>query len=748
MSAILSQQRRRIAERTLHFLDLLDLLRREARWIIGTLAAVTLAGALYAWVATPIYRSDLLIEVEEGGGGAAQGLMGALSSALEVKSSGDTEMEVLRSRMVIGAAVDRVHYDIDAEPQRLPLLGSMLARGSDTLSTPGLLGFGGYTWGNESIAVDRLSVPPAMVGKPFVVTLLEGECVRVDGPADAGSREGRIGDPISMTSSEGGITLVVRAVHARPGAKFVVRSFSRQDTIAELQRQLVIFQKGKQSSVISVTLDGARAHRIAAFLQAMGQVYLQQNSERRAVEAESSLAFLERQLPELKRQLESSEDALLQFRRKSDATDLSEQGKLMLAESVALQARISQLAQERQAQLVHNTAAHPNVVALDAQAAQLQGEMKQLRKKLDTLPANEQAVIRLTRDVRVNSELYTAMLNSIQQLRITKAGKVANVRLLDNAEPAETPVKPRRVLVLLGAALLGAVLGLCVALLRGLGRQPVTQPGHVEELLGTVVYAVIPQSKAQKRRDRFTRRAQVSEGDVHPPLAISDAQDAVVESLQNLRMGLQIRLLEARNRVVLITGATPGVGKSFVSTNLAVVLATSGLRVLLIDADLRKGTLHNSFAYPVWPDLISLLQGNSSVDEVIHASGTPGLDLLLSTRKQAATVDLKQTSSFVQCIEEVADRYDVVLIDSAPVLPVADTLALARCAGTILAVARYGDTSEGELIELQARLARVGASLDGVLINDMQYDLQGTRYGRYGMDGYGKTAAANTTPSV
>lgn len=748
MSAILTQQRRRIAERTLHFLDLLDLLRREARWITGTLVAVTLAGALYAWMATPIYRSDLLIEVEEGSGGAAQGLMGALSSALEVKSSGDTEIEVLRSRMVIGAAVDQVHYDIHAEPKRLPLLGGVFSRGSDTLSTPGLLGFGGYAWGNESIAMDRLSVPSALLGKPFVVTLLEGDRVRVDGPADAGSREGRIGDPVSMASTDGAITLVVRSVHARPGAKFVVRSFSRQDTIAELQSQLVIFQKGKQSSVVSVSLDGAHPERIAAFLQAMGQVYLHQNSERRAVEAESSLAFLERQLPDLKRQLESSEDALLQFRRKSDATDLSEQGKLMLTESVALQARISQLAQERQAQLVHNTSAHPSVVALDAQAAQLQGEMKQLRKKLDMLPANEQAVIRLTRDVRVNSELYTAMLNSIQQLRITKAGKVANVRLLDNAEPAETPVKPRRALVLLGSVLLGAVLGLCVALLRGLGRQPVTQPGHVEELLGTVVYAVVPESKAQKRRDRLSRRARPADGDVRVPLAIDDAQDAVVESLQNLRMGLQIRLLEARNRVVLITGATPGVGKSFVSTNLAIVLATSGLRVLLVDADLRKGTLHNSFAYPAWPDLVSLLQGNASSDEVIRPSGVAGLDVLLSTRKQATAMDLKQTTRFTQCIEEVADRYDVVLIDSAPVLPVADTLALARCAGTVLAVARYGDTSEGELVELQARLARVGASLDGVLINGMQYDLQSTRYGHYGMDGYGKVAAANTTPSA
>jgi tyrosine-protein kinase Etk/Wzc len=111
-------------------------------------------------------------------------------------------------------------------------------------------------------------------------------------------------------------------------------------------------------------------------------------------------------------------------------------------------------------------------------------------------------------------------------------------------------------------------------------------------------------------------------------------------------------------------------------------------------------------------------------------------------------MDLKQTTRFTHCIEEVADRYDIVLIDSAPILPVADTLALARCAGTVLAVARYGDTSEGELVELQARLARVGASLDGVLINGMQYDLQSTRYGHYGMDGYGKVTVANTNPSA
>ncbi|MGC1546951.1 MAG: polysaccharide biosynthesis tyrosine autokinase [Rhodanobacter sp.] len=731
--------RRDTSTHAIDLIGLLDVLWRAWRLIAITTTAIFGLGVCYAWLATPVYESDLLVQIENSGDNAGTELLGSLSSFLGVKSSDDAEIEILRSRRVIGAAVDQTHYDILAEPSRFPIMGNLIARGRSDLSEPGLFGFGGYAWGGESIELDRFQAPAALYDEPFsLVVLGDGRYhfYRVSLFGMASDYVGQVGETAHVKTDAGEVILNVKAIHALPGTHFKLRRLSRQLTVADLQQHLGVIDKAKEAGIIAVSLQSTRPQRATALLKSLGESYVRQNSEQKSEEAEKSLTFLEQQLPALKSELRVSEDALLKYRDEHGAVDLSESAKLSMGQAAALQTRISLLEQDRQAKLQQFTRVHPAVVAIDSQVALLKREMQGLDAQIKILPRTEQDVMRLTRDVRVNTDLYVAMLNSMQQLRLLRAGKVGNVRIVDNAELPEQPIKPRRALVVLGSLLLGMFAGICIALLRSLWKGAVTDPRDIEQLLDTAVQATVPVSKQQARSDRLSLRHLRMGTASRVPVALSHPQEPAVESLRGLSIAVQLRIFDARNALVLFTSPTQGIGKSFVTANLAVLLAKAGRRVLLIDGDLRKGALHRAFGASESRGFATLLQGKSSLSEVVQPTGIAGLDLLSTGAKPANPTELLQDSRLGGCLAEALANYDITLIDTAPLLPVADTMLLAKQAGTVYAVARYGVTSEGELIETRARLARAGIEFDGVVLNGVLPSLHGSQYGQYGYASY------------
>lgn len=725
-------------ENAIDLIAVLDMLWRSRGLVLKTAASIFLLGAAYAFLATPVYRSDLLVQIENNSDNAGTQLLGSLSDFLGVKSTDDAEMQILRSRRVVGAAVSRTRYDIHAAPKRFPLIGGLLA--GNAPSRPGLFGLGGYAWGNEWIEVDRFDTSPELYGERFTITgMVDGRyrlsSSHLDKPA-----VGVLGQPLHVATDGGVATLVVKAIHAAPSTQFQLRRYSRQQTIANLQDQLGIVDKAKDAGVITVSLESTCPRRSAHFLNALGEAYVRLNSEQKAEQAQKSLEFLEQQLPSLKQELQTSEDALLAYRNKHKAIDLSESAKLQLGQVVALQTRVSLLEQDRRAKLQELTPKHPEMVIIDNQIGGLQRELRDIDADLKRLPATEQALVRLTRDVRVNTELYVAMLNSMQQLRLLRAGKVGNVHVVDQADVQELPVKPRRPLVILGALLFGLLAGVCAALLRALWKGSVTDPRELERLLDVPVAATVPLSKHQAGTRRDHLRRLRGEVDQPSPLAITHPHEPVVESLRGLAISLQLGLHGARNKVVVMTSPTPRIGKSFVSANLAVLLARAGQRVLLIDGDMRKGVLHKIFRVSGTPGLAQILRGELAPALAIQPSGIEGLDVICNGPPAADSAELLQGRHIVVALEAATAAYDVVLVDTAPLLPIADTVLLARHAGLVYAVARYGITTESELVELRARLDRAGVGLDGVVLNGVEASLQGAAYATYG---YGYTGVAS-----
>lgn len=722
--------------------DEIDLVRYldvilASRWLIASIAGVVLAlGVAYAFLARPVYQADILVQVEDSPN-SANSLLGDVSSLFDVKALATAEIEIIRSRMVVGKAVDNLRLYISARPSYFPFVGAWIAGRSGGLSEPGLFGFGGFAWAKESIDVVQFDVPASVEGEKFKLTALGEGRYRLEQPSLDTPLEGRVGQVLKASQSVGTITLLVTDLKAKPGIVFDLVRSSQLQTIESLQNQLKIAEKGKQSGIIGASLDGTNPKLTANILNEIGEEYVAQNIKRKAAEAEKSLVFLGDMLPQLKAELERAEVKYNEMRNKRNTFNLSEEGKAFLTESVATETGLLELKQKRTELLTRFTATHPGVQALDQQIAAMNAKVASMAARMKTFPNVEQDTMRLMRDVQVNNDLYVGLLNNMQQLKLVKAGKVGNVRLLDNARVPEQPIKPKKSLTVLLAAIVGLLAGIVAAFVRDALYGGITDSQDIEQHTGLSVYATVPLSVAQAaltEEIRQRKRGQFVLADRNP-------NEPSIESLRSLRTALQFAMLDADNNRVLLTGPTPGVGKSFISANLSVVMATGGKRVLLIDADMRKGHLNQYFGKDRNNGLADVLIGNASFEQAVHRDVFENLDFLSTGGLPPNPAELLFNERMVKLLEEIGQQYDLVLIDTPPVLAVSDTAVLAARCGTVFLVTRFEKTTIGEVNESAKQLRQANADVNGVVFNGLDPNAYrygyGSKYGRYRYAYYG-----------
>ena len=715
------------------------------RWLVaGIAAAVFAAGAAYALLARPIYASNLLIQVEDSTGGA-DSLLGSVSSLFDGKIQAAAEIEILQSRMVVGHAVKNLRLYIDAAPKRFPLIGKAIAARAHGLSRPGLFGFGGYGWGTESIEIGTFDVPKTFEGDRFELTALPDGRFRLENGDLDQPIEGALGQLVESTQAGGTFRIRVDALHARPGAVFQVERHSELKTLQRLQKHLTVSEIRKQSNVINVSLKGEDPDTVANILNTIGTAYVAQNVKRKSAEAEKSLAFLENVAPQLKQNLEQAEAKYNAMRRKRGTFDLGIEAQAYLQDSIATQATLLALQQKRAEASTRFAAGHPEMQALDRQIDGAKQKIDGLSARLRAFPDIEQDELRLRRDVEVGNEMYVGVLNNIQQLRLVSAGKVGNVREVDNAPVPEEPVEPRKALILALSAILGVMLGVTAAVARESLFGGVKDSSDIERRTGLSVYGTIPDSPMQRTAAALAARR----GYIPSLLANESPSDAAIESLKSLRTALGLTLLDANNNRVLLTGPSPGVGKSFVSANLAAVMAAAGHRVLLIDADMRRGHLHDSFGVPSAPGLSDLLTGRVSLQDATRHGVSKGLDFIPTGAASQSTSELLLGESTTRLLDEMSAAYDVVIIDTPPVLAVADASILAPHCATTFLVTRARQTTIDEIAESAKQLNRISSGLLGVLFNGIDTRAFGyrTRYGAYRYAPYGATEA-NDAPAT
>ncbi len=699
-----------------------------SRWLIAGITAATLFfGILYAFLARPIYQADSLIQVEQNDT-AANNALSEMAALFNVQSPASAEIEILRSRLVIGRAVDDLRLHLNARPEYLPLVGRWLASRSDKLSDPSLPGFKGYVWGAESIRLDRLDLPAHLEGVSLTL-IATPDGYAVHGPEGRELARGKVGELVSF-ELEGDVGQIrIAELKARQGARFVVTRQSRISMIKSLQGSLEISEKGKQSGVLSAVITGTDPQRITRILNAIGQAYVEQNIERKAAEAEKSLAFLDDFLPELKSKMDEAADRYTAFRDEHGTFDLGTEGSLSLNTSVELQAQLFSLEQKRRELAALYTAEHPEMRVVDRQIAAVRQEIEDVSEKISALPNLEQQLLTLMQDVKVNGELYVNLLNSAQQLRLVKEGKIGNVRVVDIAVAPSQPIKPNKPLILSVALLLGLMLGVGAAFLRNMMRPGIKDPADIESALGLHVFATVPHTARQTELHRMIDERRKG---THV-LAATTPGDPAIESLRSLRTALQFALLDAPNNIVLFSGPTPSIGKSFTSVNFAVVLGAAGKRVLLVDADLRKGYVHQYFGQERANGLSELISGAITVEQAIRPNVLPNVDLIATGVLPPNPAELLLSPLAPDTLETLARRYDVVLLDTTPILAVSDAMALASHAGAVFLLARAEVTTLGELEESAKRLRQSGARINGVIFNDLSAASRryGGKYGSY-----------------
>jgi len=702
----------------------------EARWLVlGITAAVFALGLFYIIAAAPIYRSDTLLQVED----TKPTLSGLddISSVLTGEVPAVREIEIIRSRSIIGAAIDQLGLTIKAAPDYFPVIGASAARKYDEvgkLASP-VWGLSSYSWGGERINVQRLDVPREIEGEDLTLVAGKDGKYKLYGPDNELLVNGEV-DQLSSgkTEDKQNIDVFVVDLFARPGTKFNLVRYSKERMVEELQKDLDIQEKGRKSGILQIALEGKDPALTAKILDAIANTYLRQNAERKSVEAERTLQFLNKQLPQLKSTLDDAETNLNNYRAKSGKIDLTLETQAILDQSADIEKSIQGLQLEKTKLQQRFTSNHPSILGINKQIADLQSDKAKMEKEIKSLPATEQQSVRLTRDVKVANELYLLLLNKAQELKVVKAGTVGNVRILDTAIVPTTPVKPKKAQTILLSLFGGAFFAIVVALIRKGLFYGLEDPNEIEKKLGIPVYASILHSGTQTRLEKKLRRAN---SDELPILAVKAGDDLTIEALRSLRTSLQFALMKSKNNVIAFGGPAPGIGKSFVSVNFSHVLADTGKRVLLIDADMRKGHLYRYFSYGREKGLSEVLSGTVSLSDAVKKTQHENVYFLSCGVIPPNPSELLTSKEFAMLIESVEKNYDLVVIDTPPILAVTDATIVGRMAGIFFMILESRKHRIGEVEHTLKRMEQNGTYVQGIIMNNVNAALSKYGYGAY-----------------
>ncbi|WP_258223950.1 polysaccharide biosynthesis tyrosine autokinase, partial [Stenotrophomonas sp. HMWF003] len=593
------------------------------------------------------------------------------------------------------------------------------------------MGLSRYGWGGETLKIHRLDVPRAYVDEPLVLTVIDakGAFELMDAEGDI-LLKGKVGEAVQSK----GFRLEVAQLRAQPGMRFTVSKLRRLDVVAGLQEEIKVGEQGKESGILRIVYDNSDPVLAQLVVQKVAEAYARQNVDRSSAEAGSQLQFVKDQLPTVRKQVEEAQVAMATYQSRANSVDITMQTKGLLEQEVAVETSIQEL-RLKQAEMDRNfTREHPAYRALLRQLSDLQGRKDGFRREVNALPDTQQELLRLTRDLQVSNELYTALLNQAQQLDVARAGTVGNVRIVDDAiVDVSKPVKPQKGLIVLVSVLLGALLSSGAAFLLRMLNPGVEDPAQIEEL-GLPVYAAIPLSvssnllKIQKGKGGKTRI--VADGRSHL-LAAAEPADLAVEALRSLRTSLHFAMMEAKNNVIAISGPRPGVGKTFISANLAAVVAQAGQKVLVIDVDMRKGTLHKVLGVSHVSGLSDVLAGKLATHDAIHAF--PGLEQMhYMTRGDIPPnpSELLMHPRFAAMLEALSAEYDLVIVDTPPILAVTDAAIVSSHAGSTLMVTRFGVNQPKEILLSMKRFEQNGIQVKGAIFNAVEK--RATGYYSYG----------------
>ncbi|HEQ2050145.1 TPA: polysaccharide biosynthesis tyrosine autokinase [Raoultella ornithinolytica] len=682
--------------------------------IISVTSLFTLVALIYAIFATPIYQADALIQVEQK---QANAILSNLTQMLpDSQPQSAPEIALIQSRMILGKTVDDLNLQARVKQKYFPILGRGFARLAG--DKPG------------TISVSRLYIPGNSEDE-LQISLIVKDKNNFSVHSDGLDINGKVGELID----EKGISLKVDEIDAKPGTEFVIGYVSRLKAITDLQEGLNVADQGKDTGILTLSLTGDDPVLVERIINSISENYLAQNIARQAAQDAKSLEFLSKQLPQVRSDLDQAEDKLNQYRRKSDSVDLSLEAKAVLDQIVNVDNQLNELTFRESEISQLYTKEHPTYKALMEKRKTLQDEKAKLNKRVSAMPETQQEILRLSRDVESGRAVYMQLLNRQQELNIAKSSAIGNVRIIDNAVTKPKPVKPKKILVVLIGIILGMMVSAGVVFLRVFLRRGIETPEQLEEL-GINVYASIPVAET------FTKNVVQKKGwskksaeEIQGFLAVDNPADLAIEAIRGLRTSLHFAMMEARNNVLMISGASPNTGKTFVSSNLAAVISQTGKKVLFIDTDMRKGYTHKLFNENNTNGLSDILSGKVEINRALKKVASGGFDFISRGMAPPNPAELLMHRRFGELLNWASENYDIVVLDTPPILAVTDAAIIGNYVGTTLLVARFELNTAKEIEVSVKRFEQAGVTVKGCILNGVVK--KASSYYGYGYSHYG-----------
>lgn len=691
-----------------------------AQWKVIALCVILslICALLYLRVTPNTYSTDALVQVEDSKGAGAAALLGDLSSVVDQKSPAQAEIEILKSRMVLGQVIQDLNLNIRIQDDEDSKLHRLLTQDDILLDyrKDGVF----YQKNQSNFLIKQFDVPLAYQNKALTLDLTVPQQFKlIDIEKEKVLFTGKLNQP--NQSNGWNINIDSKAPFKQT---FTLVKQSLPAAVTSLNADYSVAEKGKLTGVIGLNYQGQDKQHITEVLNNILHVYHAQNIERKTLESKQTLKFLDKQLPELKKQLEESEIKFNKFREQYNTIDVTQESELMLKQNVELEKTRIELKQKQAELSAKYTASHPLMAEINAQLATIDKKANELNQALKRLPETQRLYLQLYRDVKVNSELYTSLLNSYQQLKIAEAGEIGNVRIIDTAAEPIKPIAPRKLVILILSIFVGGFVGVLIALLRNLMHTGIKDSTQIENELDLPVYATVPRSPVQESRIQILKKKKSI-----PILAVKNTNDIAIESLRSIRTTIHFSLANAKNNVIAISGPAPEVGKSFISANLATIFAQGNKRVLLIDADIRRGYLHKYFNRDTTPGLTELLSGQSTLAQTVFKTQVDNLDFIARGKNQNNPSEMLSSTQFKELLEQLSQQYDHIILDTPPVLAVTDGIIISQYAGVNLVVARYAKTQIKELELTVNRFEQAGSKVNGIILNDINRASGGYSYG-------------------
>jgi tyrosine-protein kinase Etk/Wzc len=553
----------------------------------------------------------------------------------------------------------------------------------------------------------------------------------------------RAGDPLVAQS---------RIITSLPVLEAVVKEMGLVDSDAGLEK---ITQKARElqplvtteviadTNIIHIIVNHKNREVVALIANYIAKAYIDENLKEKTKQSRSVREFVEGQLEEVSNKLRICEDKLAEFK----------ETELPSGVALSMQNRLSDLQRRRGELLELYTQNHPDIINIDEQ-------IKKASEELKIMPKQELEYSRLTRDVEINSKLYRELKDKLEAARIAEAEKVEDVALVEPAMPAGEPISPNKPLNYLLGVIMGLMLGLGGAFIFEQLDTSIGTIEDVENYLKIPVLGVIPYLKTanEKRMGflqelwfrKFGKKNNKSVHSIDRLVVNFSNSSPVFESYRILRTNIQTEVFKEKikGKVLLFSSSGPEEGKSLTTANLAITMAQGGLRTLLIDADLRRPTIHKIFGLkdrePGLSDILrgtvprkesirtltDVIMGSLGVDITIKTPGLDNLNIITSGSNVNSSAELLYSDEMKALLEQLRAEFDLVLIDSPPVLAVADATIIAPHTDGVVLVYRVGQTARSILSRTKTQLVESGMQVRGVILNNISADIE-MRYGYY-----------------